>query len=228
MERWLGIAGSIASVIGLLVVLVSPGFRDWVYPLPLIFGLVVLLAIVTGIFVRAQRRPSTVDQKRLDQLFTMLPREAIRRIRYEDFVIPWPDDLTYPVYTFYNEFGDVEHHFDSQALEKRRSQLRETADDFIAAEAMAIGTRHGDRRYLGITSGELDMASEDERRRFQERRFAIHRAATDFADAHDSLVGKAKRRRFDLGCLGSERPKRSWTGVPSVEPTSVRARWPGE
>lgn len=228
MERGLGIAGSIASVIGLLVVLVSPGFRDWVYPLPLVIGLVALLAAAVGVFLRAQRRPSTADQKRLDQLFAMLPREAIRRIRYEDFGIAWPDDLMYPVYMFYNDFGDVEHQFDSKTLEKCRIQLRETAENFTAAEAMAIPTRHGDRRYLGIASGELEVASEDEWHRFEEHRVAIHQAAIAFADAHDSLVKEAKQRRFDLGCLDSERPKRSWTGVPPVEPTPVRARWPGE
>ena len=199
MERWLSIAGSSASLLGLVAVLVSPGFRDWVYPLPLTIGLLILLVIAIGSFVRAQRRASTADQKRLDQLFTMLPRDAIRRIRHEDFGIAWPDDLTYPVYMFYNEFGDIEHQFDSRALEKCRGQLREAADKFIAAEAMAIGTRHGDRRYLGIASGELDMASHDERRRFEDRRLSIHQTASDFADVHDSLVGKAKRHRFDLG-----------------------------
>ncbi|HET8815537.1 MAG TPA: hypothetical protein VFM51_11360 [Solirubrobacterales bacterium] len=227
MRRVLDIAGAIASIASLgLSLVVFPGFRAWFYPVPFIVLLVIALAISVGFHIRHRLQVAPADQKRLDRIFSALPREAIRRIEYEDFGIAWPADLLHPVQLFYNELGDAEHEFQSKPLERARQELRQAAGRFLEEEAMkAIMAPDNGRRWIGIASGELDVSPPEKRKLYEEREHDIHLAATEFTSAHDALVRVAKKRGFDLSSLDSDIPKPSWTGIPPIEPSPVQARW---
>lgn len=227
MRRVLEVTGAIASIGSLVLsVVVFPDFWAWFYPLPLIVVLVIALAISVGLNVRHRLQVLPADQNRLNQIFSAVPREAIRRIEYEDFGVAWPADLLHPVQLFYNELGDAEHEFQSKPLERARQKLRQTAERFLEEEAMkAIMAPDTDRRWIGIASGELDVAPPEKRQLYEERQHDIHLAATEFTAAHDALVRAAKPRGFDLGSLDSEVPKPSWTEAPPIEPNPVQARW---
>ena len=227
MRRSLEIAGAIASIASLVLsVVVFPDFWAWFYPLPFIVVLVIALAISVGLNVRHWLQVSPADQRRLDQIFSALPREAIRRIEYEDFAVAWPADLLHPVQLFYNELGDAEHEFQPKPLERARQKLRHAAGQFLEEEAMkAIMAPDTDRRWIGIASGELDVAPPEKRQLYEERQHDIHLAATEFTSAHHALVRVAKKRGFDLSGLDSDVPKPSWTGVPPIKPSPVQAQW---
>lgn len=227
MRRVFEIAAGVASIAGGIALAYS--IRGWLYPLPLVILLSVALVGCIAFRVRDRRQPPNNDQRRLDQIFAALPREAIRRIQYEDFAVAWPADLLHPVRVFYNELGDVEHQFQSKKVEHARQRLYEAAGRFIHDEAMkAVMAPDSDRRWIGIPSGELDVAPPDERRGYEERQQSIHGAAADFVAAHDALVRVARKRGLDLHALDSDVPRPSWTGQSPVSPSPVRARWPGE
>ena len=211
MRRLFEIAAGVASIAGGIAVAYS--IRGWLYPLPMVILLSVALVGCIAFQVRGRRQPPSDDQRRLDQIFAALPREAIRRIEYEDFAVAWPADLLHPVRVFYNELGDAEHEFRSKRVEHARHRLFEAAGQFINDEAMkAIMAPDSDRRWIGIASGELDVAPPDKRRLYEERQQSIHGAAADFVAAHNALVRVAKKRDFDLHALDSDVPKPSWTG----------------
>lgn len=230
MRRGFEIAAGIASIAGfLLAVILIPGVWSWLYPLPLLVLVSLALIGCLGFQVRLGRLEPAHDQQLLDRLFTVLAREAIRRIEYEDFVLAWPADLLHPVRVFYNELTDVEHEFRSKPIERARRRLHDAGHRLLEVEGMnAIMAPDSRRRYVGISTGELDVATSEERRLYEGRQEAIHRAALDFIEAHGALVRAAKKRGFDLQALDSAVPKPSWTGVPAGDPSPVRARWPGE
>ena len=201
--------GAVATFFALLfAALAVPGLGDWLYPLPLVIGLALLLAGSWAYFVWTWRQPTAVDQARLDALLQASPRSAVRRIDFEDFAISWPEDLTDPVVALL-QLHDVEHRFDDPVLERRRVALMEEAQRFFDVEAVN-GFPHGgnrNRRYVGIYEGEFDaMITEKDHRLFAlftERQRAIHGAAGDLVSAYDALVAEAKRRRYALGAIES-------------------------
>lgn len=227
MRRAFEIAAGVASIAGGVALIY--GIRGWLYPLPLVILLSLALVGCVGLQLRARLPQPKDDQRRLDQIFTALPREAIRRIEYEDFVVAWPADLLHPVRVLYNELGDAEHEFRSKPVERARRKLYEAAERFIEVEGMkAIMAPDSNRRWVGIASGELDVAPPEKRLLYEERQQSIHRAAADFVGTHDALVRVAKKRGLDLQALDADVPKPSWTGVPPVDPNPVQARWPGD
>jgi hypothetical protein len=179
--------------------------------------------------VHQRRRVPSDDQRRLDQILSTLPREAIRRIEYEDFAIAWPADLLHPVAIFFNDLGYVEHEFGTKSIESARQTLRDAAGTLLQVEAInAVMASDPDRRYVGIPPAELETASRVDRDFYEGRQELIRQTAHRFVDAHDALVREARKRGFDLEALSSEVPKPSWTGGPPVSGPPVRARWPHE
>jgi hypothetical protein len=231
-REFLKVLASLTAVVGFLLTWIfKPGVVDWLYPLPLVILLALALALVVAFGLRSRRRPSAGDQKQLDRILAVLPRDEIRRIRGFDFGIAWPEDLVQPVSVFDRELGDVEHRFNSRAMEKLRVELRAAADDLIEEETGAFQSdRVSGRRDLGISSGALETAPLEERNRFERRRQRLHSAATKFCEAHDSLVERAKDLGYDLSALEAPPARRSWTETRAVEypPAGVRAQWPGE
>jgi hypothetical protein len=193
----------------LFAALAVPGLGDWLYPLPLVIGLAAALVGSWTYFLWTQRRPSSVDQGRLDTVLRTLSRDAIRRIDAEDFALAWPDDLLDPVVELLRSYGDVEHRFEDVAIERRRAALMVAADRLAETEG-----HHGyphpvahSRRYVGIREHEFDAMTTAKDRElfglFTERQRAIHRAAGEVVDAYDALVVEARRRRYSLGAIES-------------------------
>jgi len=215
--RTLGAVGSVASVIGTIVaVAVIPGLGAWLYPLPLIVVLVLALVTSWMFFLISRRGPGQADQERLNRLLSTLPRQAIRRVREEDFSSAWDDDLTYPVTKYLYEHESVEDRFDNRALERRRKHLYEVADKFVHAEGangFSHRTAHGSR-YTGWAGMELEEDSE-KCKTAEKRRVAIRSPAVEFVKAHDDLVSAAKHRRFKLEALAHETPRPTWREQPS-------------
>jgi hypothetical protein len=110
---------------------------------------------------------------------------------------------------FVAETDGIEHSFNDADLEALRGALREAAGEFLHAEAFNgfDSDTAPDRRNIGLTSTvrhvDRDMAKVAE-----DRRQAVHAAATKFADAHDALVIAAKERRYDLKALEADPPAR--------------------
>jgi predicted nucleotide-binding protein len=156
------------------------------------------------------------DQKRLDALFRVLSRPAIRRIREEDFAAPWPDELTYPVDVFLNEMEGLEHEFDDSELEHRRVELRAAATAFVSAETHdGFPAERGDWRNTGWTSLEL----ETDPKAYEvasARGLRIREAAHAFVDAHDALVRTAKGAGYDLDAIDAPAPRPPWRTDPNA------------
>lgn len=230
VRRALEIGGAIASIAGFLAtVILAPGVWDWLYPQPLLILAGVALIVCFGLFLHDRRRVPADDQKRLDEVFSALPREAIRRIEYEDFALAWPADLIHPVRVFINELADVEHEFRTKPIESARRTLFGAGKHLVEVEGInAVMAPDSSRRFVGIAAGELDGALPEERQRYEARHQAIRRAAGDFIGAHDAFVRLAKNRGFDLHALASDPPRQSWTGVPRFDSSPVRAHWPSE
>ena len=183
----------------------------WLYPLPLISVLAVLLALSLVYIGLAKRKPSLADQQRLDRVLSTLPREAMRRIEQEDFVAAWRARIVYPVAKYLNEMDGSEEHFDSRALEKRRRSLYQAADRFTYAEAMK-GFSHqlaNGFRNTGWSDGELDVDPE-KLALAEERGQAIRSTAAELLEAHEDLVHAARRRGLSLDALSSDPPVASW------------------
>ena len=118
------IAAGVASILGLVTTIaLASGFWNWLYPLPLVLVMGLALVACVGLRLHARFQVPPGDQERLDQLLTALPREALRRIEYEDFAVAWPGDLMHPVGVFFNELGDVEHEFRCKPVERARKKL---------------------------------------------------------------------------------------------------------
>jgi predicted nucleotide-binding protein len=162
----------------------------------------------------SHERPNPGDQQRLDRLFRVLPRKAMRAIGAYDFGSAWPEDLAYPVNMFLQELEGVENEFGLAAIEEPRLALRKAGSAFALAEGMnGFSAGHGWRN-IGWSSGELEVNPEA----FaiaEKRRKGIHAAAVTFLDAHDDFVRRVKDHEFDLSALDSPVPEPAWRKNPA-------------
>lgn len=208
--RTFNVVAGLASIIGLGVgVALIPGASAWLYPLPLIVLLAVLLIASWTYLATRLRSPDAHEQGRLDKLFGVLSGEAIRRS--EDFGAPWPEWLTYPVQFFLHELQGAECQFRSWSLERRRVALTDAAVVFDNAEAMN-GFGHPiawSRRHTGFIEGELDIEP-GKLAIASERRAEIHSAARALVNQHQRLVIAAKRRGFSLAALDGQLIEPPW------------------
>jgi hypothetical protein len=254
MKFWqaAGIGGALlvglANVVGALpwFGLTWPEFRGAIWPavVAAVLGMLLVVGLIYAI-AKARAKPTSPaeldrsvdpsDQRRLDQLFHVLNRDAIRRIKWEDFYIAWPATIMHPVVVYVQELTDVEHTFDDPVLEKLGDDLTSKAATFAHEEAWTSvdHPRLDARRYVGVSQGEAD-GDPEMLKRLREGAEKILGAATEFTTAHDDLVKAAKDRGYNLDALGRDRhprvrdldeiyepeQRRSWSDAPAPP-------WPG-
>lgn len=201
--------GLVASIIA--IALAPRSFWCALYPLPLIALLVVGLAGSWAYILLSRRGPSPADQQRLNRLFGVLPRQAVRRIADADFHAGWSRNVNWPVSIYVNDMDAPEDRFDSRKMERARARLLETArrfdyvnakHGFPHAQAHAEGWRN-----TGWSPGEVEGLPEKQRAMAEKRARAITIAAEEMVEAHDALVKAARRRGFNLDALASQAPE---------------------
>ncbi len=203
------VLGVVASIVGIAVA--PRSFWCWWYPLPLIVLLAVALAGSWAYFLLSRRGPSKADQERLDRLFRVLPRQAVRRIEDADFHAGWKRDVNWPVSKFVYDMDAPEDRFDNRKLESARRRLYEKAFEFDGANAThgfpARGRNQLEWRDTGSSAGELEMLPPEQLAQAEERAVTIASAARETVEAHDALVKAARRRGFNLDALASDAPE---------------------
>lgn len=206
-----GAVGVLASAAGLWAAPAS--FWAWLWPTPVVIGLVILLVAQTGYSWRtsASRSYSDSDQSNLSRLLARLPRETVIEWRETDLLGGWPwfivDDLHALV-----RLDEAEHHFRNRRLEKRRRALHEAASELALLDAQLGGpakVNGAEWRDLGYSAGEFDFMQETpELQEARSHARQMEAAAEVMVQAYEDLVATARDEGYDVSAAAGDSPGR--------------------
>ena len=181
------------------ILLVVKGW-DWLYPLPLLVLLVIVLAIVGAALYQERRRPDPErvkqDLRRWEEIERVLPRQAITWVREHDFPAGFRMEETDPFYDF-RAYDEVEHRFMDPDLETRRKALHAAVVEFTNAVNLHTSPAGGSSDFQTVKP-QYWIADDDEYRSLmRERSTALNDAADKIVKWYDELY-KLAREKFNI------------------------------
>jgi hypothetical protein len=205
-------AFTIASALGLAVTFgVRPsdiGHLLWPW------GALVGLGITTIMLAIQRRQPSPTpesaahrenDQRLLDAIFMVLPRNVMRLMSQHGFQSAWPGIIVDAPLSFVESFGEVEHQFMDPRLEEARALLYACADTFVDESASRIFPTHDGRGFYNTGYAAWEIEDQPELQALMRtRQDVLTSLARKLVAAYDEFVRVARHRGFRVDAIDSE------------------------